>query len=77
MSCIGLTFAAKMMVCFHSSSTGNEAMRGEKCSSDDEHDTGETAPDDEMHVASSCFLDFAWRRRLHRFDVCWFYESKK
>ena len=57
MSCIGLTFAAtNMMVCFHSSSSGNEAMWGEKCSSDDENHTSETAPDDEMHVTSSFFL---------------------
>ena len=31
-------------------------MGAEKCSSDDENHTSETAPDDEMHVAFSCFL---------------------
>jgi hypothetical protein len=56
MSCISLAFAAKMMVCSHSSSTCNDEILVEKCSSDDENHTSETAPTDEMHVASSWFL---------------------
>ena len=67
MSCIGFTFAANvydMMVCFHSSSSGNKAMWGEKCSSDDENHTSEMAPDGEMHVASSFFLGAASQQIL-------------
>ena len=68
MSCIALTLAAaKMMVCcFQSSSTGNEAMWGEKFISDNENYTSETAPDDEMHVASSFFLAAAGKQMIAR-----------
>ena len=47
-------------------------MRGDKCSSDDEHHTSETAPYVEMHVASSCFLATATGQQM----LAWLYVSR-